>query len=264
MVDKQKILNNILNKEDKILFSKILDKFLFCQKNYEITFSDFLPMLKYLEFNMILQKQYIEQNILIYGGFEDAERVIIGFFPEYIEENTSYFPISMLEINYNKKYSRKLTHRDFLGAILNLGIDRCKVGDIIIDNDRVICFLYDDIAEYVNVNLEKVSSTKVNTKIIKFEDYTVEKTKFEEKNIIISSLRLDSVLSGAFNISRGKISDYIKGEKVFLNFVVQTNSAKNIKENDIITLRGLGRIKILSIVGKTKKDRIILNIGKYI
>ena len=264
MIDKQKLLNSIVNREDKIVFSKIIDKLLFCQKKYENTFTDFMPMLKYLEFNTILSKEYIEQNVLAYGGFEEAERVIIGFFPEYIEKDINYFPISILEITYNKKYSKELTHRDFLGSILGLGIDRAKVGDIAINDNKAICFLYDDIIEYVNINLERVSSTKVNTKIVKIKDYNIPKANIEEKNIIISSLRLDSVLSGAFNISRGKISDYIKGEKAFLNFVIETNGSKNIKENDIITLRGVGRIKVLSIVGKTKKDRIVLNIGKYV
>ncbi|WP_250278922.1 YlmH family RNA-binding protein [[Clostridium] colinum] len=264
MINKQDFLNNISNKDDKILFSKIIDQLIFCKKNYENTFTDFLPILKYLEFNTLLSKYYIQENIMIFGGFSDAERVIIGFFPEYIEPNNNDFPISVLEITYNKKYSKELNHRDFLGSILGLGIDRSKVGDIVINDDKAICFLYNDILEYVNINLEKVSSTKVKTKILTLEECNIPKPKLEEKAIIVSSLRLDAVLSGAFNLARGKISDYIKGEKAFVNFVVNINGAKNVKEDDIITLRGVGRIKVLNIIGKTKKDRIILNIAKYI
>lgn len=263
MINKQKILNSISNKEDKILFSKIIDQINICEKNYENTFTEFLPIIKYLEFKSIL-KENIEQNMYIFGGFEEAERIIIGFFPEYTQPENILFPLSILEITYNEKYSKILTHREFLGSILGLGIDRGKVGDIIINNNKAICFLYNDIISYVNINLERVSSTKVKTKILKLEDCDILKPKLEEKSIIISSIRLDAVLSSAFNIARGKISDYIKGEKVFINFSIQTNGAKNVKENDIITLRGVGRIKVLNIVGKTKKDRIILNIAKYV
>lgn len=263
MINKQKILSNITNKEDKILFSKILDQLSFCEKNYESTFTEFMPILKYLEFNTIISKEYFNINILNFGGFEEAERVIIGFFPEYIEHSFNDFPISVLEISYNEKYSKELTHRDYLGSILGTGIDRCKVGDILLKDNKAICFLCNDIIDYVHINLEKVASTKVKTKVLKLEECNIPKPKLEEKNIIVSSLRLDAVLSSAFNISRGKISDYIKGEKAFVNFVIQSNGAKNVKENDIITLRGVGRIKVLKTMGKTKKDRIILSIGKY-
>lgn len=264
MINKQKLLNSIQVKEDKILFSKVIDQLNFCIKNYENTFTDFLPILKYLEIKYILSNMKIEQNIKIFGGVEEAERVIIGFFPEYIEAEEKDFPISILEITYDKKYSKELTHRDFLGSIIGLGIERGKIGDIIIENNKAICFINNSIIDYININLEKVGRTKVKTKIININNYNIPKPKIEEKNIIISSLRLDAVLSGAFNVSRGKISDYIKGEKAFVNFVIETNGAKNVKLNDIITLRGLGRIKVLDIVGKTKKDRIVLNIGKYI
>ncbi|WP_317368266.1 YlmH/Sll1252 family protein [uncultured Tyzzerella sp.] len=264
MVNKQNILNNIQNKEDKILFSKIIDQLNFCVKNYENTFTDFLPILKYLEINSILSKQYIEQNIHFFGGFEDAERVVVGFFPEYTEPDEKSFPINLLEITYNEKYSRELTHRDFLGAILGLGIERTKVGDIIIENNRAICFLKNEIIDYININLDKVGNTKVKTKVLELKEYNIKTPKMEEKNIIISSLRLDAVLSGAFNIARGRVSDYIKGEKAFVNFVIEATGSKNVKTGDIITLRGLGRIKILGVVGKTKKDRVVLNIAKYI
>lgn len=264
MFNKQQALINVQNKEDKILFSKIIDQLNFCVKNYESTFSDFLPILKYLEIKSILANQVLKQNILFFGGFEEAERGIIGFFPEYIEPEKNYFPISLLEITYNERYSRELTHRDFLGSILGLGIERTKVGDIIIEDNKAICFLKNDIVDYVNINLEKVGATKIKTKILSLKDYNVKCPNIEEKNIIISSLRLDAVLSGAFNISRGKISSYVKGEKAFINFVIETNGSKNIKLGDIITLRGLGRIKVLDIIGKTKKDRIVLNIAKYV
>lgn len=263
MINKQNILKNISNKDDKILYAKILEQLIFCQKNYEKTFTEFLPQIKVTEFLSYLQTHTFFENIKIFGGYEEAERVIIGFSPEYLEIEDEDFPITILEITYNEKYSRSLTHRDFLGSLIGLGIDRSKIGDIILIENKAICFIQKDIASYIEFNLKSVGSTKVKTIISNIKDYSIPKPKFEEKTIIVSSLRLDTVLAHSFNLARGKISDLIKGEKAFLNWNIETSNSKMIKENDIITLRGFGRIKILNVLGKTKKERIILNIIKY-
>ncbi len=263
MIKKQDILKSILNKDDKILYSKILEQLMFCQKKYEKTFSEFLPPLKANEILTIIKKLNTFEKIEIFGGYEDAERVMLGFCPEYLEIEKSDFPISIIEIEYNEKYSKELSHRDFLGSLIGLGIDRSKIGDIILNENKAICFVQKDIASYIEFNLQKVGSTKIKIKYSSLEKYPIPKQNFEEKNIIISSLRLDSILAHSFNLARGKTSDLIKGEKAFLNWALETSPSKIIKENDIITLRGFGRIKILNILGKTKKDRIILNIIKY-
>lgn len=263
MIKKQDILKCISNKEDKILYSKVLEQLIFSAKNYEKTFTEFLPPLKSSEILGYINKSNISENIKVFGGYEDAERVIIGFCPEYLEIEENDFPINILEITYNEKYSRQLTHRDFLGSLIGLGIDRSKLGDIILEGNKAICFVEKDIASYIEFNLQKVGSTKVKIAVSSIKDYHIPQQKFEEKTIIVASLRLDSVLGHSFNLARGKVSDLIKGEKAFLNWGLETSTSKMVKENDIITLRGFGRIKILNISGKTKKDRIVLNIIKY-
>ena len=263
MIKKQDILKHILNKDDKILYSKVLEQLIFSNKKYEKTFSEFLPPLKATEILQYIKKNNTFQNVEIFGGYENAERVMLGFCPEYLELEKNDFPICILEITYNEKYSRELTHRDFLGSLIGLGIDRSKIGDIILDGNKAICFVEQDIANYIEFNLEKVGSTKIKIKSSSLKEYEIPKQNFEEKTIIVASLRLDSVLGHSFNLARGKISDLIKGEKAFLNWALETSPAKIVKENDIITLRNFGRIKILNISGKTKKDRIVLNIIKY-
>lgn len=263
MINKNEILKHISNKDDKILFSKIIDQYNLSCRNFDITFTEFVPMLKYSEFLGYLKYNNLDTQILNFGGFEYAERTLVGFFPEYIEAENSSFPISILEIEYNLKYSKNLTHRDFLGSIMGLGIDRSKIGDILVEDGKSICFVHNDIVEYLNANLIKVASTNVNTKICDLQNYIIPEKEFEEKNIIVSSLRLDVVVAGAFNMSRNKISNFIKADKVFLNFQAENNISKIIKLGDIITLRGYGRIKVLEVVGNTRSDRIVLKIIKY-
>lgn len=263
MIDKYEIIKNALSKEDKILFSKIFDQMNFCCKNCKQTYTDFLPIIKASEFLSLIKNNYIEQKLETFGGYDSSERIVIGFSPDYMEFKKENFPISIIEITYIEKYSKELKHRDFLGSMLGLGVDRSKIGDIIVENNKAICFVLNEIVNYININLDKVGSTKVKTDIFNINDYNIPKSKYEEKRIIVSSLRIDTILSSAFNIARGKISNFIKSNKAFVNFQIENNVSRNVKENDIITLRGLGRIKIIEIIGRTKKDNIILNITKY-
>lgn len=272
MINKTKLLNNIDNKnhkDDKLLYSKIIDDYNSCIKSFQPTFSDFIPIGKFMNLLEILRNnnEGFGLEYVIHGGFDEPERIIVGFFPEHIsgsrEEYISQIPLEIIEIKYNKKYSKLLTHRDFLGSIIGLGIDRSKIGDIILNNDKNICFIHKDIADYILFNLSKVGSTKVEVTKKDVNNIDININNLEEHKIIVSSLRLDATLSSAFNISRSKISSYIKSNKVFLNYIECDNISKIIKFGDIITIRGLGRIKIGEVLGSTKKERIVLEIYKY-
>lgn len=263
MLNKNQILNNLKDKDDKILFSKIIDQYNFCFRNFETSFTDFMPITKYGEFMKYIKNHHLDVNIKVFGGFGEVERVVIGFFQDYTELQTNDFPISVLDIKYNTKYSKSLTHRDFLGSLIGLGIDRSKLGDIVIKEDGAFCFVSSELADYISINLTKVASSKVSAEICEFSENMINIQNLEEENIIISSLRLDSLVGGAFNISRGKACDFIKAEKVFLNFQVESSVSKEVKIGDIVTLRGSGRIRIDEFIGNTKSDRIVLRIAKY-
>ena len=250
---------NFLNPDEKLLFAKVLNQVYFCQKRHEKAFSDFLDPARIEQFTQIIRSEF---NIKLhsFGGYENAERQMIGFFPDYLDEQDYQFPIEALEITYNKKFSKDLTHRDYLGSILGLGIDRSKVGDILLAESSTIFFVDQDISSYILMSLEKVANTKISVKrkdILEISELAKEE---KQLNIIVSSLRMDSVVSAAFHISRAKSADLIRAEKVFVNWKPITNISKNISMGDIITLRGHGRAKINEVVSKTKKDRLVINI----
>ena len=233
-----------------------------CRRRSTVFSSQFMDPYKAYKFKSILSVER-ELNLVLYGGYDMSERLKLGFFPGYeeFEPDFNSFPISAIEIKYNSQFSSRLTHRDFLGSILGLGITREKIGDIILEDSRAVAFADNDIADYICVNLDKVKRTKVKCKVL--QDYKPRVNEIAEKKFTVASLRLDAVLSNAFNISRGKISDLIKGEKAFLNWKNEVSVSKTVAENDIITLRGYGRIKIIEIIGNTKKDRILINVGIY-
>lgn len=262
MFNKSDLLKNIINQDDKMIFAKVIDQALLCLKSYKTVFTEFYDPYKISLFLNALKTES-DLNIQTFGGYDEAERIKLAFSPSYIEVDVYDFPIAILEICYNQKFSRKLTHRDFLGSILGLGIVRGKVGDIIIQDDKAVAFVNKDISEYIYNNLERVSSAKVsinNSDIKKFVNSTVER---KECKITVASLRVDAVLSTAFNLSRSKASDFISSEKVFINWNIVYSSSKQVTQGDIVTIRGVGRIKILEVLGKTKKNRFLVNLCKY-
>lgn len=262
MHSKQEFLKRIKKPEDKFWYSKALEQAYSCIKTSDFAFTDFSDPLKIGEVVAFLKDEN-KFSIKAYGGFDNSERLMLGFYPAYLEMKYSDFPIKAIKIEYNEKFSKNLTHRDFLGSILGLGIKREKIGDILAFQGYCIVFVEVTIADYISYNLEKVRHTKVKSSIVQPEKLADIEVKMEERTIIISSLRLDAVVSGAFGISRSKAAELINADKAFLNWQNETNTSKSVSEGDILTLRGTGRIKVDEIAGKTKKDRIVLNITKF-
>lgn len=254
MINVSALLRTITDADEKIIYAKAFDKYSLTQKTGKDSFSVFMDPFKAHRLKAMLNGSEVE--CVLYGGYEDAERLKAGFFA--YGADLAAFPIVPVCVKYNEKFSRQLTHRDFLGSVLGLGITREKIGDIIILDSGAVCYMDEDIADYVCVNLERVGHTKVRVSVL--ESYKPKPFEKQEKRLTVASLRLDAVLSGAFNISRGKTSELIRGEKAFINWQCCNSGAKQLEEGDSITLRGFGRIKLKEIVGQTKKDRILINI----
>lgn len=257
MISKNKLLKAAADDEERLLMSKAADKANIAIKTFAPEFTVFTdPYKAHAIMNAFIHED--EVKVMAYGGYEDAERLKIGFFPEFTECTNTLFPITPVKISYNAKFSRQLAHRDILGSVLGLGIAREKTGDIIPDEGSAVIFTDSDIADYITANLERVGHTKVNVQML--EGFTPKPKGASEKRLTVASLRLDAVLSNAFNISRGKAAELIKGEKAYINWKNETSVSKAAAQGDIITLRGFGRIKIAEIMGTTKKDRILLRL----
>ena len=136
MASKKDLLKSISDEDERKIFAKALDKGDLCAKINVPQFSDFMDPYKAHKLGEICRG--CEFNTVLYGGYEDAERLKVGFFPYYDEGDYTSFPISYVEVTYNGKYSKTLTHREFLGSVLGLGITRDKVGDIYIQNEKAV------------------------------------------------------------------------------------------------------------------------------
>lgn len=258
-----------MDKSDEIFQKHILDLADAAYRKGIVTFSDFMNLNELNIFHNTVQKfSYIKWNT--FGGYESAERQIAAFLPDalcYEEKavlSAEEYPISCLKISpLNQKYSDALSHRDYLGAILNLGIERPKVGDILVEDTCAYAFCRENMADFISGELTRIRHTSVICTQVPVAAFSYEPKK-ETIRGTVASVRLDSVLALAFRSSRSSLVGLIEGGKVFVNGKMVVSNGYHLKENDIISARGLGKFRYLGMTAQTKKGRCYVEIEKYV
>lgn len=211
------------------------------------------------ELSVCLDELKYHENYIITGGTETCERNIIIFHSEFVEKEDIYNPIKALQIIHKNKFS----HRDVLGSIMGLGIKREKVGDIFTSDDITFFFVLEEIFEFILQNLLKIGRECVIVKEIPLEKAFKQESDFTVIKDTVKSLRLDSVVSSGYKISRNLACDYINSQKVFLNNKICTKTSFKINENDKISIRGKGKIVFCGEKGQSKKERIFIEIKRF-
>ena len=227
-----------------------------------VTFSDFLNL---NEQNMVssLKRQFPQIVMEIFGGYENAERQMVAFHPDALAFTWEY-PIDCLKIEPKAiKFSESLTHRDYLGALLNLGIERSVIGDIVVQEKAAWFFCQNKMTDFFLDNLCRVRHTNILITKVDYPD-KLPCTKLEAINGTCASVRLDSLISLAFKASRSSMVSYIEGGQVFVNGKLITSNGYEPKEGDIISVRGKGRFIFDGMSHQTKKGRCGVRILRYI
>ena len=265
---KNQLLEDYRKPEDKILLSQILEKYRNSQDRNKVEYTDFLDMYQIVLVKNFLKKSEIN-NYVFYGGFENAERNIVIFYPNGYEENEikkEYIHMcKIIRITLSEEERGKYTHRNYLGGIVKLGMKREKVGDILVFDDGADIIVKEETAQVLKNELQtlkRFENAKIEiTDILKLRKPQI---RTEEINIIVPSLRLDNIVSDLARTSRSKAVQIINQERVFVNGQNETKQSKNLKVNDVITIRGKGRFMIKGIAGTTRSGRTIVVIEKYV
>lgn len=253
--------------EDKLIIAKAIDKVNLCKTRNKILNTEFLtPYQREIiqsELNRIKFKNYI-----FFGGYEEAEGKALIVYPEKLEIEIvkKSFPniIKAIKIKLPKEVEGKYNHRDYLGALMKTGLNRNRIGDIIVHDDGAYIFVLDENAKYIENSLEEFTRfSKAEIKTINYEEVELKPQEFEEKDITISSMRIDNVISELVKISRSKTEELLSNEKIFVNSKLETKGSKLIKENDILAIRGNGKYIISEILGSNKKGKMIVSVKKY-
>ncbi|WP_042456206.1 YlmH family RNA-binding protein [Neobacillus dielmonensis] len=195
-----------------------------------------------------------------FGGREETERNRALLFPDYFQVESEDFQISLFEIDYPKKFVT-IEHRQVLGTLMSLGLKRSKFGDILMDEGRIQFFAAKEISDYVKLNVDSIGRAGVKLVEVQVEEAIQSQEKWEQHELTVSSLRLDTILSGASHLSRQKSLTLIQQGLVKVNWTKQENPSFQCAEGDLISARGYGRTKLMEIEGKTKKDKWKINIG---
>ena len=188
----------------------------------------------------------------VYYPYKDSEKVMLytGKIPK-----VKLFKIYAVE---------NIRHQDILGSLFALNIDSSYFGDIVLFNDYYYVFVSEDLALYIKDNLKMVGNKKVSLEEVNLSVLDNYERKYEEKEMIISSLRVDNVISGIINTSRKVALDKIKNKEVIVNYDVMNKNSYILKENDIFSIRRYGKYKFVGIVKSTKKNNYIVKYLKYI
>ena len=225
-------------------------------------FSDFLN-LNELNIFQSLRGEFSYLEMETFGGYELAERQIAVFRPEAPVFYADY-PVKCLKITpLNAKFAEDLNHRDYLGAVLNLGIDRVCLGDILVEEDAAYLFCLERMADFIRDNLIRIRHTSVYVEQVEAENFHYE-PKYKEVSGTVASVRLDKLLALAFNASRSSLTGLIEGGKVFVNGKLVTSNGYEPKEGDLISVRGMGRFRFRETGGQSKKGREYVILWRYI
>ncbi len=247
-------------KEDELFIARVLDVSKQAEQRMIPKFTMFLDERQVYLADVQLRKNHCS-NYLFFGGYEGAQRQMLGVFPSYMEPDVLLFPIAGLKFTYRRE--EQLSHRDFLGSFMALGVKREVIGDILVGEGQTVVCLYEKQFDYFTDQLKKVGRTGVLIQPAKLDEITYTPS-FREITGTVASLRLDCVISLVAGISREKAVERIKAGLVMVNYVVVESPSFLLKGGNIFSIKGTGKFILKQEMHETKKGRLFLRINQYV
>lgn len=257
----------MLRKEDKFLEGQILDKLRQCEEMNMFCCTTFLDLHQQSFAQQILNRELKKTKVIavFHGGYEEAIRRVLFFFPEYWKDTWREMleeVFAVVEVKQGKDpYS--LNHRDYLGAFLGLGIKRERMGDILVKERRADILLFREIMPIVLENYSSVGRSSVSVSEKKLGEITIEEEVREQKRGTVASNRLDNFLTLCFSTGRNQSQEWIQQGIVFVNYQEMKKNEFPLKNEDILVVRGQGKVRIEEIGDLTKKGKLTIYYTKY-
>lgn len=258
MKEKTKIILPSDDDELKLTLSKAYDLYRKAEFSYGYYFTKFLTPLE----SATIAQRFPKTNptLNFFGGYDDAQRVIASF----CENDDDYIPFPICAVIAKVRCDHTLSHRDFLGAVLSLGIKREIIGDILVRDDDAVIICLENHAEFIAENLTCVASASAKTSIVYDLSSLKLKSKFETIKRTVSSLRADCIISAFTGKSRSESTNMIERGLVVHNFRQLKSADSKVKDNDIMSVRGFGKFVVQTENTLTKKGKIYVELKKYI
>ncbi|WP_051273532.1 YlmH family RNA-binding protein [Desulfotruncus alcoholivorax] len=260
-MSRDKLLDAAVTPEDREILARVLDLGEIALKTHRTQFTDF-----YDPYRCGLIARTVETipglAAGVDGGYPAAERSRVLISPDYLPEVTED-GLAFLEIKGNFRF-KPVTHRDYLGALMGLGIRREKLGDILVDENGAHLIVAKEIAGYIKSGLTAVGRTGVSVREIGRTDLVLPARECREIKTTVQSMRIDAVAAHGFGLSRSKMAGEITSGKVYLNWRPCLDPSAGVNAGDMISVRGRGRVEVIETGGKTKKGRLGLLLRRYI
>ncbi len=264
-------------KKDQLLIGRLEDKIDQSINRYMIISGDFLDMHQRKLAEDYCRGRKLPLRVIYYGGYEDAERVIPVCLPNYVDVEldgrTGQVDMSKMPEDIKElvriarvkipKGGKKLDHRDYLGSLLGLGLQREVTGDILVRDDGADIIVKAEIADFIELNYNKAGRVNLDLELLPIDDLLIVEADIKERTDTVASLRLDSIVASAFGLSRAKAAEAIRRGIVFVNNSEAMKVDMEIGERDKIVMRGRGKVVLDEIGGTTKKDRIRIKLSLY-
>lgn len=250
-----------MDKEEKFILASIEDEAQRCTDENRICFTEFLDM----RIQGLAEQTMKYSKSFFYGGYDMAERRIAVFLPDYAEE-ADFLEDDPLEIlrAVHKSGGRELTHRDYLGSLLGLGITRDRIGDILVYPQGADIIIMRSMEEFLLTNYAKAGRTELQLSVVPIEQLNTASVRTVTVTDTVQSVRLDAVLAAAFKSARSKAQDAVREGVVFVNNAQVTKPDRELSEGDKIVLRGSGKCILEEIGGESKKGRTFIRIKRYL
>jgi RNA-binding protein YlmH len=228
-------------------------------------FSDFLNASELSEFYDIEKSGALSPaGYDISGGYEEAERCMIRFGSEEAFGYTEPFPIRCLKIvPLSEKYAEELTHRDFLGALMNLGIERSVVGDLVVRGHSCYVFCEEKIAGFICDGIDQVKHTHMKCTVSEEVPAEASSEKVREE-VQVSSDRIDGIVARFTGLSRSEVLELFRTQKVFLNGRCTEENAKSLQAGDVLSVRGFGKLRYLGLQNMTRKGKMNVAYERFV
>lgn len=257
MIDKAYFLN-IIEYEDKNRISNIYDKIILANKaNRGIYTEDFYPPNVWKKLEQL--GGALPVNVYSNGIFKEAERRILAFSPEEVW----YYPLNLIRITNLSSFSTP-NHRDYLGALMSLGLKREKFGDLIIKDHSCYLPVKEDLSKYIIENLKGIGNCPCNVEVVDVYTEAIPDFEFKDLFLNITSNRIDCIVSALTNLSRNKATELIEGGKVLIDYSVVKDKDKTLSNDSIVTIRGYGKFKYIGENGFTGSGRMKVNFKKFV
>lgn len=220
-----------------------------------------------------LAREFMSDMHFLSGGEEDNDRAVAFFVPDYLDREQAIDETlrAILTEPVNHRFADELTHRDYLGAMMNLGIERECIGDIrILKGEHAGALIYAraDMADYIARNLTRVKHTSMDSRCMSLEELGTSgiagTQEYEELAVNVASERVDAVIAAVYHVARQKAADVINAERVYINGQITNSAGKTLKAGDRVSVRGTGKFIYDGISGTSRKGRLFAAIRKYV